>query len=457
MFLLGLGWEKISASRILWIFHLWSWPPWEVNSLSHFAQLDTMVTVVDALNVYDILGSIETLAEKNVTGMVGNTGTEEDRKKEQEAQAKKSKKNGNKENKEPEPPVDDRSITQLMLDQIEFADVIILSKAPLVKEPGAVAEITALLQRLNPGAQVVTPQDRARCLDVDFKDFFRRDTCFFSEKVPILNGASKTCPQELHFADLSLDTVISTKLFDMEKAQKSAGWIAELQKQLTGEGHTPETEEYGISSVLFNNHTRPFHPKRLRDMLAGFGNYSTSIAAAATTEKYQEEKDGGYGGVAAKKATQPKKGPLNGVVRAKGRLWIASACSYPINMHIAGRQLGLVPTQPYLHAVMSSLYPNQDWNQFEHFEDFKREGIWYEDHYGDSMSEAVFIGVNLEKEKIMQELEKALLTDEELAGGKAAWKELDDVFFGGKFFNVLPNEPSVQMLKQVIRKKPRQG
>ena len=51
-----------------------------------------MVTVVDALNVYDILGSIETLAEKNVTGMVGNTGTEEDRKKEQEAQAKKSKK-----------------------------------------------------------------------------------------------------------------------------------------------------------------------------------------------------------------------------------------------------------------------------------------------------------------------------------------------------------------------------
>jgi len=392
----------------------------QVNSLSHFAQLDTMVTVVDALNVYDILGSIETLAEKNVTGMVGNTGTEEDRKKEQEAQVKKSKKNGNKENKEPEPPVDDRSITQLMLDQIEFADVIILSKAPLVKEPGAVAEITALLQRLNPGAQVVTPQ-------------------------------------ELHFADLSLDTVISTKLFDMEKAQKSAGWIAELQKQLTGEGHTPETEEYGISSVLFNNHTRPFHPKRLRDMLAGFGNYSTSIAAAATTEKYQEEKDGGYGGVAAKKATQPKKGPLNGVVRAKGRLWIASACSYPINMHIAGRQLGLVPTQPYLHAVMSSLYPNQDWNQFEHFEDFKREGIWYEDHYGDSMSEAVFIGVNLEKEKIMQELEKALLTDEELAGGKAAWKELDDVFFGGKFFNVLPNEPSVQMLKQVIRKKPRQG
>ena len=121
-----------------------------------------MVTVVDALNVFEILGSIETLAEKNVTGMVGNTGTEEDRKKEQEAKAKnKKKEKGNKENKEPEPPVDDRSITQLMLDQIEFADVIILSKAPLVKEPGAIAEITALLQRLNPGAQVVTPQDRA--------------------------------------------------------------------------------------------------------------------------------------------------------------------------------------------------------------------------------------------------------------------------------------------------------
>lgn len=147
-----------------------------------------MVTVVDALNVFDILGSIETLAEKNITGMVGNTGTEEDRKKEQEAKAKKDKKKetGNKENKEPEPPVDDRSITQLMLDQIEFADVIILSKAPLVKEPGAIAEITALLQRLNPGAQVVTPQDRARYLDVDFhevpKEFFGKGNLFLFKK-----------------------------------------------------------------------------------------------------------------------------------------------------------------------------------------------------------------------------------------------------------------------------------
>ena len=46
----------------------------DYQTLSNFATLDTMVTVVDAVNVHDVLGSMETLAEKNVTGMVGNTG-----------------------------------------------------------------------------------------------------------------------------------------------------------------------------------------------------------------------------------------------------------------------------------------------------------------------------------------------------------------------------------------------
>jgi len=387
-----------------------------VKALSHFAQLDTMVTVVDALNIFDILGSIQTLAENNISGMVGNTGTKEEklgRSKDEGAKRKKGDGKGDAE----EPPLDERTITQLMLDQIEFANVIILSKAPLVTQPGAVAEITGLLQRLNPGARVLVPS-------------------------------------ELHFADLSIDSVINTKLFDMETAQRSAGWIAELQKQMTGEGHTPETEEYGISSVLFKNHTRPFHPKRLRDILAGFGNYATSIAASATAAaKDDEEGNDGYRGPNAKKASMARKGVLEGVVRAKGRLWIASACAYPINMQIAGRHLGLVPTQPFLHAVMDTLFPGQDWNQFEHFEEFKTESLWFEDSYGDSMSEAVFIGVNLDKPKIREALENALLTDEELAGGKAVWRQFDDVFFGKQFFDVRPGEPSVQMLKQVIRKK----
>jgi len=377
--------------------------PSEVKSLSNFAKLDTMATVVDALNIFDVLGSISTLAEKNMSGMVGNTGILDEEK----------------------PParneeVDDRSIAQLMLDQIEFANVIVVSKAPLLKDkPGVIEEITALLQRLNPAANIVVPQ-------------------------------------ELHYADLDMSSVIGTQLFDMEKAQKSAGWIAELQKQMTGEGHTPETEEYGVGSVLFRNRTRPFHPARLREILAGFGNYATSIALGSRDDKQDE------GELKDEAARGPEDanvhalcGPFDGVVRAKGRLWIASACSYPINLQIAGRHLGLTPTQPFLYAVMESEWPGEDWNDFEQFEDMVGSGMWSKDSgYGDCMSEAVFIGVKLDKERITKALENALLTDEELAGGKKEWKKLEDVFFSGRFFNVLPDEPSVKMLKQFIRRKP---
>mmetsp|Transcript_24770 Transcript_24770/g.57543 ORF Transcript_24770/g.57543 Transcript_24770/m.57543 type:complete len:537 (+) Transcript_24770:68-1678(+) len=377
--------------------------PSEVQSLMNFAQLDTMATVVDALNIFDVLGSISTLAEKNMTGMVGNTGVKDD---EKPAAANEV--------------VDDRSLAQLMLDQIEFANVIVVSKAPLLKEkPGVIEEITSLLQRLNPSAKIVVPQ-------------------------------------ELHYADLEISSVIGTKLFDMEKAQKSAGWIAELQKQMTGEGHTPETEEYGVGSVLFRCHSRPFHPGRLREILAGFGNYATSIALGSRDDKQDE------GELKDEAARGPEDanvhalcGPFDGVVRAKGRLWIASACSYPINLQIAGRHLGLTPTQPFLYAVMESEWPGEDWNDFEHFEEMTSQGIWFKDSgYGDSMSEAVFIGVKLDKPRITKALENALLTDEELAGGKTEWKKFEDVFFGGRFFNVMPDEPSVKMLKQFVRRKP---
>lgn len=145
--------------------------------------------------------------------MVGNTGI-----------AAETKPDADKDEEE-EQKVDDRSIAHLMLDQIEFASVIVLSKAQIVKTEGAIAEIRSLLKKLNPGAQVVVPE-------------------------------------KPHFADLPLSAVVNTGLFDMEKAQVSAGWARELAKatELGGEGHTPETEEYGISSVVFRSHKKPFHP-----------------------------------------------------------------------------------------------------------------------------------------------------------------------------------------------------
>merc|ERR1712129_34029 len=109
------------------------------QTLSNFARLDTMVTVADALNVYEVLGSIETLAETNATGMIGITGPSEQKKKEEESKAvapsfwsslkaaawQAPLAAGSIEVVDPKVEEDDRSIVQLMLDQIEFANVII--------------------------------------------------------------------------------------------------------------------------------------------------------------------------------------------------------------------------------------------------------------------------------------------------------------------------------------------
>ena len=255
----------------------------EMKSLSHFARLDTMVTVVDALNVYDVLSSLETLAEQNIAGMVGN-----------------------------DDETDDRSIAQLMLDQIEFANVILLSKVHLVKDAGAVQEIRALLQKLNPAAKVIVPT-------------------------------------EPHFADVPLSDLINTHMFDMEKAESSAGWMQELARAAEGgEGHTPETEEYNISSMVFRSHERPFHPGRLANVLANFGDYASGMAAA-------EHKQTDKGGV------------FKGVVRAKGHLWLATANARPIDLHVAGRHVQLGASEmPFLAAV-----PEPEWE--ESFQEYHRD------------------------------------------------------------------------------------
>lgn len=189
----------------------------ERKSLSHFARLDTMVTVVDALNIYDVLASLETLAEENVAGMAGN-----------------------------DPKTDERSIAQLLLDQIEFANVILLSKVHLMKDPSAVHEIKALLRKLNPLAKVIVPL-------------------------------------KPYFADVPLSDLMNTNLFDMDQAESSAGWMQELATAAqAGPGspsHTPETEEYDISSMVFRCHERPFHPGRLAEVLEGVGNYASSVSS----------------------------------------------------------------------------------------------------------------------------------------------------------------------------------
>ncbi|MGR3765661.1 GTP-binding protein [Rossellomorea sp. NS-SX7] len=144
-------------------------------------RLDTMVTVVDANRFWHDFASGETLLDRK-------QATDEQ---------------------------DQREVVDLLIDQIEFANVILLNKIDLV-ETEDVQELKAVLQKLNPGAEVV----------------------------------------ESSHSNVELDQVLNTGLFDFESASQSAGWIKELQEE-----HIPETEEYGISSFVYRR-KRPFHPER---------------------------------------------------------------------------------------------------------------------------------------------------------------------------------------------------
>jgi len=157
-------------------------------SLSELSRLDTMVTVVDASRFLDDLAATETVADR------GEGADAED----------------------------ERTIVDLLVDQVEFADVIVVSKVDLVDD-ATLRRVEASVRSLNANARIIRAE-RGR--------------------VP-------------------LDEVLGTQRFDLETAANSAAWI----KEMAGE-HVPETEEYGIRSTVFRAR-RPFHPGRLAAALDG--------------------------------------------------------------------------------------------------------------------------------------------------------------------------------------------
>ncbi|MBW8348341.1 GTP-binding protein [Bacillus sp. IITD106] len=154
--------------------------------LTSNCRLDTMVTVVDANRFWTDFSSGESLLDRNV-------GTNE---------------------------FDEREVVDLLIDQIEFANVLILNKIDLLEQED-VEELSRVLQILNPDAKLIPSS----------------------------------------FGNVPLKELINTQAFDFEKASQAAGWIKELNEE-----HVPETEEYGISSFVYRR-KRPFHPERLNQWL----------------------------------------------------------------------------------------------------------------------------------------------------------------------------------------------
>lgn len=270
----------------------------ELYDLTQFSQLDTMVTVVDALNFFKDFGSADTILAREMT----------------------------------DDEEDDRSIVNLLTDQVEFANVILLNKSDLVSDD-QLGLLEKTIIKLNPTAKIIRTTN------------------------------SQVNPKE----------ILSTGLFDYEIAEQSAGWQKELELAQKGIAHNPETEEYGISSFVYQN-SRPFHPQRFLEYVSQ--DFPTTI------------------------------------IRSKGIFWIASRPDNAIlwsqaggslKAEIYGRWWASVPMKQ--RAMNPAYMENQDHIQAK-----------WDRKWGDRMNELVFIGQDMDKEKITTDLDKCLLTDLEIVG-----------------------------------------
>lgn len=272
-------------------------------SLSHISRLDTMVTVVDAASFLRDYNEAESLQSR------GESLGEED----------------------------NRTVTDLLIDQIEFADVIVLNKLDLVTKEQA-EEVEAIVKALNPVAEIIPTTQ----------------------------------------SEVPLDRVLDTNLFDYAKAEASAGWIRELQGE-----HTPETEEYGIGSFTYRT-SSPFDGKKIDAFFEDKSNW-------------------------------------NGVLRSKGFFWVAADHRIAYEWAQAG---GVNAVRPI--GFWWSAMPQDNWQMPEEQRP-DNQPDWHET-FGDRKQLLVFIGQEMDEERIRAALDSCLLEESVANSGMDSWPEFENPF-----------------------------
>ena len=275
------------------------------TNLSELVQLDTMVTVVDAMNFLKNFSSPELLKDRAWETDVS----------------------------------DERTIVDLLVDQIEFCDVLIVNKISSLTEDEK-STLRSILKWLQPTATYI----------------------------------------ETDWGKVDIHQVIHTWLFSMEKAENSPLWMRELQSGWH-HTHTPETEEYGITSFIYRRN-RPFHPER--------------FYALANRE-------------------------WRGVIRSKWLFWLASRHNVAGNWSQAGGSVRVDPAGRWL----SSLTPDE-LHTFQEYED--ELSTFAHLPYQDRRQELVIITIHNNREEIESLLDSALCTDEEFHLGPENWKHYVDQF-----------------------------
>ncbi|TYR82058.1 GTP-binding protein [Priestia megaterium] len=265
--------------------------------LTNKCSLDTMVTVVDANRFWDDFSSGESLLDR----------------------------------KEATDDHDTREVVDLLIDQIEFANVILLNKVDLLSKEDA-DELEHVLRKLNPEANII---------------------------------------QTIH-SKIDLHLILNTHSFNFDKASQAAGWIKELNE----EHHTPETEEFGISSFVYRR-KRPFHPERLMSWLENW--------------------------------------PVD-IVRAKGFFWLASRNNMAGLLSQAGTSITLQGAGEWVAT----------YSEAEKQQTLKEEPELLEkwdDQFGDRINELVFIGLDMDEKEVTKTLDACLLSDEEMNKDWAAFHD----------------------------------
>lgn len=294
--------ESTGISEPMPVAETFSFADDQGRCLSDYARLDTMVTVVDARNFPLEITSMDELRERRL-GMSEH---------------------------------DDRPISFLHMDQVEFANVIILNKCDLVS-PEDLKQVEALLRHVNPEAKLIKS---------------------VRGQVP-------------------MSEILNTRLFDADRAAASPGWLKEPRFK-----RESETEEYGIDSFVYRAR-RPFHPERLWHFLQ-----------------------------------QPA---MHRVLRSKGLMWLATRPESPCIWHTAGQTMSLEPGGIWWAARPEAEWPDDP-------ELIKEVKAAWHDGVGDRRQELVFIGLSMDQELMVRNLNGCLLTAEEMRLGDPVWETWADPF-----------------------------
>lgn len=235
------------------------------ESLSDIARLDTMVTVIDGFNfLNEYNDTLDTLKDRSIEASEN----------------------------------DERTISHLLTDQIEFANVIILNKIDLLSN----IQIDKLLWLLH-----------------------------------LLNPLSKK--YYTYKSKIELKAILNTNLFKFEEAVCNPGWLREIRGQ-----HTPETLEYNISSFVYTQ-TKPFHPMRLFNL----------FFAPESKINFIKDKIKSNSGIINKEDIIYI--PLISIIRSKGFCWIGSRTDISAIWNQAGRIFNITAGDPWFSAIPQELWP----------------------------------------------------------------------------------------------------